>query len=530
MIPSGVAIPETVGEPEEPPHVLYVGRLSEEKGVRELAEAARGLRSSSSATARCARCSRRRSASSRRPSSGRTTSAPPSSSSRRGARATASSRARRWRTAGPSSRRAVGGLLDAVEDGVTGLLVRAGRRGRSARRARALLGDAELRVRSAAERASASRPVRHGRASRRRRARSTVRRVTERGDAQTGTPAGHAKRASRRSRDIGVVPPSVERVRLGVGRARALRLLAGGCAAPANGVELGVWTGFSFLTFCDAAAASGLDSRCIGIDTWEGDVYAGVLRPESPTSSPLEPTGTATGPARPRHASRGRARGSPAGSIDLLHVDGLQRTRRCGTTSTRARSPIERGVLVLHDSAVTDVTSGSGASWKSSALEHRVFTFARRARAGGRRGRLRPAHAARRRSRSTSGRGTHGRCGRPTPGLAAPSGTKVRTARRRRQLTHALSVRERRRWRAGARDGGRGLLRDVTVPRGRVRGAGGGIGEGTSVPVRAARWLTAAREEDGAGRVVDRDAPASCGDSRTGVGPRAPWPQRPVDD
>ena len=29
--------------PEEPPHVLYVGRLSEEKGVRELAEAARGL-------------------------------------------------------------------------------------------------------------------------------------------------------------------------------------------------------------------------------------------------------------------------------------------------------------------------------------------------------------------------------------------------------------------------------------------------------------------------------------------------------
>ena len=43
VIPSGVAIPESVGEPDEPPHVLYVGRLSEEKGVRELAEAARGL-------------------------------------------------------------------------------------------------------------------------------------------------------------------------------------------------------------------------------------------------------------------------------------------------------------------------------------------------------------------------------------------------------------------------------------------------------------------------------------------------------
>jgi glycosyltransferase involved in cell wall biosynthesis len=42
-IPTPVAVPETVCEPDEPPHMLYVGRLSEEKGVRELAEAARGL-------------------------------------------------------------------------------------------------------------------------------------------------------------------------------------------------------------------------------------------------------------------------------------------------------------------------------------------------------------------------------------------------------------------------------------------------------------------------------------------------------
>jgi glycosyltransferase involved in cell wall biosynthesis len=43
VIPSPVAIPEAVGEPDDPPHALYVGRLSEEKGVRELAEAARDL-------------------------------------------------------------------------------------------------------------------------------------------------------------------------------------------------------------------------------------------------------------------------------------------------------------------------------------------------------------------------------------------------------------------------------------------------------------------------------------------------------
>ena len=43
IVPSGVEMPSGVAAPDEPPHVLYVGRLSEEKGVRELAEAAAGL-------------------------------------------------------------------------------------------------------------------------------------------------------------------------------------------------------------------------------------------------------------------------------------------------------------------------------------------------------------------------------------------------------------------------------------------------------------------------------------------------------
>jgi glycosyltransferase involved in cell wall biosynthesis len=43
VVPSGVAIPDEVGEPDDPPHVLYAGRLSEEKGVAELVEATVGL-------------------------------------------------------------------------------------------------------------------------------------------------------------------------------------------------------------------------------------------------------------------------------------------------------------------------------------------------------------------------------------------------------------------------------------------------------------------------------------------------------
>jgi glycosyltransferase involved in cell wall biosynthesis len=43
VVPAGVPVPEHVGQPDEPAHVLFAGRLSEEKGILEFVEATTGL-------------------------------------------------------------------------------------------------------------------------------------------------------------------------------------------------------------------------------------------------------------------------------------------------------------------------------------------------------------------------------------------------------------------------------------------------------------------------------------------------------
>lgn len=43
VIPGAVDVPDVVGEPDAPPHVLFAGRLSAEKGILDLLEAADGL-------------------------------------------------------------------------------------------------------------------------------------------------------------------------------------------------------------------------------------------------------------------------------------------------------------------------------------------------------------------------------------------------------------------------------------------------------------------------------------------------------
>jgi glycosyltransferase involved in cell wall biosynthesis len=147
VIPSGVAIPDRVGPPEEPPHVLYVGRLSAEKGILDLVEAARGLPL-------------------RVVGDGPLRSHVPDAAgfvapgalgpwyeraavvavpSRREGYGVVAREAMAWGR--PVVATAVGGLTDAIADGETGVLVPAGDVPALGAALERLLGDAALRVR-----------------------------------------------------------------------------------------------------------------------------------------------------------------------------------------------------------------------------------------------------------------------------------------------------------------------------------------------------------------------------------------------
>ncbi|MEP6811948.1 MAG: glycosyltransferase family 4 protein [Actinomycetota bacterium] len=166
VVPSGVEIPESVGTPEEPPHVLYVGRLSAEKGVLELVEAARGLplRVVGDGPLR-----------SRVPGAVGFVSpgelgpwyeraAIVVAPSRREGYGVVAREAMAWGR--PVVATAVGGLLDAVVDDETGLLVPPGDVPALRAALERLLGDAELRARlGAAAREKAQRELSFGAAT-----------------------------------------------------------------------------------------------------------------------------------------------------------------------------------------------------------------------------------------------------------------------------------------------------------------------------------------------------------------------------
>lgn len=147
VVPNGVRVPHAVGPSAEPPHVLFAGRLSEEKGVLELLEATEGLPRVIVGDGPL-----------RERVPGAVGFVPPSGLGAYYERAAVVCVPSRREGFGVVAREAlahgrpvvatrVGGLPDAVHDGVNGLLVEPGDTAALRAALERLLGDAELRAR-----------------------------------------------------------------------------------------------------------------------------------------------------------------------------------------------------------------------------------------------------------------------------------------------------------------------------------------------------------------------------------------------
>lgn len=146
---------------------------------------------------------------------------------------------------------------------------------------------------------------------------------------------------------------------------------------PALLVELGVDRGESYFAFCQSADENRTGTRCVGVDTWQGDQHAGGYD-ETTFAEVVEHN-------RANYESFSTLLRSDfddalnqfePGSIDVLHLDGLH-------TEAAVRHDIESwlpklrsgGILLLHDVDVESKEFGVWKVWAEWQNRGRAWTF-----------------------------------------------------------------------------------------------------------------------------------------------------------
>jgi predicted nucleic acid-binding Zn-ribbon protein len=141
-------------------------------------------------------------------------------------------------------------------------------------------------------------------------------------------------------------------------------------------VELGVWKGESYFTFCQSALENNVAVRCYGVDSWRGDVHMGkldvTLRGEVEKYNQIYADFSEL---------KGKTFEEAVGdfedeSIDLLHIDGAhtyEDVQRDFKSWLPKLSPI--GVVLFHDIAVRGRGFGVWKLWQEIATGDNSLVF-----------------------------------------------------------------------------------------------------------------------------------------------------------
>ncbi len=142
-------------------------------------------------------------------------------------------------------------------------------------------------------------------------------------------------------------------------------------------VELGTYWGTSFFSFCQAVQDFHLHTRCVAIDTWEGDDHTGKYEQKvyDTVREIADTLFNDTDIHLLRKYFKDAANTFTDGSIDLLHIDGFHTYEAVQEDfATWLPKLADNGVVLFHD--IADVCDyGSVRYWHELLAQYPGFSF-----------------------------------------------------------------------------------------------------------------------------------------------------------
>jgi hypothetical protein len=142
-------------------------------------------------------------------------------------------------------------------------------------------------------------------------------------------------------------------------------------------VELGTYTGTSYLAFCQAVRESNLDTRCYAVDTWEGDVHSGLYGESVYSQLSEYHDKNYLDFSRLMRATFDEGCACfEDNSIDLLHIDGLH-TYEAVKHDFETWQPklSSKSVVLFHDTNVHERNFGVWKYWSEISKLYPCFEF-----------------------------------------------------------------------------------------------------------------------------------------------------------